>query len=143
MSEILEKLTALIPPPRTHLVIWSGCFAPNSPYRRKVILKPDAKKGFDFKEGEDPPKPARRNYSWSKLLARVFKIDVETCPCGGKLLPMAAIVKKEQIERYLEHVKEDATPPARGPPGGQQMEIFTPDVEYQETHETEPVIYLD
>jgi hypothetical protein len=143
MSEFIEKLTALIPPPKTHLSIWSGCFAPNSPYRRKVVLKPDAKKGFDFKEDEDHPKPARRNYSWSKLLARVFKIDVETCPCGGKLVPVGKVIKKEEVERYLRHIKEEATPPARGPPKCRQPELFASKVEYQDTHETEPVIYLD
>jgi hypothetical protein len=144
MPEILEKLTALIPPPKTHLVVWSGCFAANSPYRRKVVLKPDAKKGFDFKDHEDPPKSSRgKNYSWSKLLARVFKIDVETCTCGGKIVPVANVMKKEQVERYLIHIEEDTTPPARGPPRGQQMELFAPFVEYQENDETEPVIYLD
>ena len=38
-SEFLEKLAAIVPPPRAHLVKWSGVVAPNSPHLRKVILK--------------------------------------------------------------------------------------------------------
>ena len=38
-SEFLEKLAAIVPPPRAHLVKWGGVFALNSPLRRKVILK--------------------------------------------------------------------------------------------------------
>ena len=37
-EEWLEKLVALIPPPKSHLVRWSGVFAPSSPLRREVVL---------------------------------------------------------------------------------------------------------
>ena len=41
------------------------------------------KKGFDFvAEGDDGgsgKKRGRKNYTWSKMLARVFKIDVLKC----------------------------------------------------------------
>jgi hypothetical protein len=58
-GEIIEKLSAIIPPPKTHLVKWSGIFAPNSPYRKKVVLKPEVKKARSPKNTctEDiPPK---------------------------------------------------------------------------------------
>ncbi len=55
-SEFIEKLVALIPPPKTHLVSWRGVFAPNSPYKNEIRLKPMAKKGFDF-EGKDELHP--------------------------------------------------------------------------------------
>ena len=35
-TEFIEKLSALIPPPRSHLVRWGGVFAPNSPYRKEI-----------------------------------------------------------------------------------------------------------
>jgi hypothetical protein len=57
------------PPPRSHLVRWSGVFAPNSLYRKEITLKPEAKKGFDFKEIEDGAGGRRKNYTWSKMLA--------------------------------------------------------------------------
>ena len=114
--------------------------------KKNVVLKPDAKKGFDFKGDEEPAKPKRKNYSWSKLLARVFKIDVETCPCGGKLVPVAKMMKIDQIdqiERYLRHIGEDSIPPVRGPPRRGESELFGSDGEYSNADETEPVIYLD
>ncbi len=45
-SEFIEKLCALIPPPKNHLVRWAGIFAPNHPLRAKVILKPQKQKGL-------------------------------------------------------------------------------------------------
>jgi hypothetical protein len=76
-SEFIEKLSALIPPPKSHLVRWAGVFAPNSPYRKKITLKPEIKKGFQFK-GETE-KNGFKDFSWSKMLAQVFKIDVTKC----------------------------------------------------------------
>ena len=38
--ELLEKLAALVPPPRAHLVHYSGCLAPNSKLRTQVIPAP-------------------------------------------------------------------------------------------------------
>ena len=49
-SEFLEKLAAIVPPPLAHLVKWGGLFAPNSPLRRKVILKPGVKKTARHKQ---------------------------------------------------------------------------------------------
>ena len=59
--------------------------------------------------------------SWARLLARVFNIDVETCPlCGGKAKIIAAIDDPKVIKKILEHLGLPTTPPplwpARGPP---------------------------
>ena len=79
-EEFIERLVVLIPPPRTHLVRWAGVFAPHSPYRREITLHPEVKKGFQFREDDDDSDAQPlRNYSWSKMLAKVFKIDVTTC----------------------------------------------------------------
>jgi len=119
-GEFIEKLAALIPPPRSHLVRWAGVFAPNSPYRKEVTLKPEAKKGFDFAEdGEDGCGlgKRRKNYTWSKMLARVFKIDVLKCEvCGGQLGPVCAVMDSDSIRRYLKHMDIEYDPPPRGPP---------------------------
>ena len=44
-GEFIEKLSAIIPPQKSHLVKWSRIFAPGSPYCEKVVLKPEVKKG--------------------------------------------------------------------------------------------------
>jgi hypothetical protein len=33
---------------KSHVVRWAGFFAPNSPYRKEIIIKPQVKKGFQF-----------------------------------------------------------------------------------------------
>ena len=58
-----------------------------------MTLHPEVKKGFQFREDDDDSDAQPlRNYSWSKLLAKVFKIDVTTCDaCGGPMKKISAI----------------------------------------------------
>jgi len=119
-GEFLEKLAAIIPPPRSHLVKWGGVFAPNSPLRRKVVLKPDSKKGIHFKRGisadSNASGPSPKSL-WARLLSQVFKVDVTKCDrCGGGMEVAAAICDPDQARRYLRHVGEDYDPPPRAPP---------------------------
>ena len=130
-SEFLEKLAAIVPPPRAHLVKWGGVFAPNSPLRRKVILKPGVKKAArhkqcaeikagkarkDEKAAGDKKGSTLRGSSWARLLSRVFKVDVGRCQCGGELRVIAAICKPDEARRYLRHAGLASEPPARAPP---------------------------
>lgn len=113
-EEFVEKLCALIPPPRTHMTRWAGVFAPASPLRSKVILNPGTKKGFDFQSDE-----TTKNSTWAKMLARVFGIDVLQCElCEERLVPVAAVTDPFQVRRYLRHIGTDPDPPSRGPPSG-------------------------
>ena len=136
-SEFLEKLAAIVPPPRAHLVKWGGVFAPNSPLRRKVILKPGVKKaarhkqcaeikagkageageaGKDEKAASDKKGSTLRGSSWARLLSRVFKVDVGRCQCGGELRVIAAICNPDEARRYLRYAGLASEPPARAPP---------------------------
>lgn len=66
---------------------WRGrVFTENAPLRNKIVHKPEVKKGFEF--GADGKKV--KNKSWSLMLARVFKIDVLKCECGGDIIPLGA-----------------------------------------------------
>ena len=108
-GEFIEKLVAIVPPPKTHLVRWSGCFASNSPIRSQIVLRPTVKKGFQFDE-ENPEKPKR--VGWNEVLKHVFKIDVLVCTeCGGTLKAVAAVRDPDQIARYLKHVGLGSDPP--------------------------------
>ena len=118
------------------MVRWSGSFAPNSKYRRKIILNPSNKKGFNFENNDRGP----RNYSWAKLLARVFGVDVLSCPCGGGFSPKGALKEPLEIGRYLRHVGLDDSPPARAPP---RKEVYELDFTGNYEDEDEAVIYLD
>ena len=50
------------------------------------------------------------------MLAKVFKLDVLKCECGGELIPLGAVTDTEQVRRYLKHCSIDYDPPKRGPP---------------------------
>ena len=88
-------------------------FASASSNRRKVVLKPEAKKGFSFKKEETEVNEISptRSRSWARLLSIVFGIDVLKCECGSELKPVSAILKGDEIKRYLRHLGLDADPP--------------------------------
>jgi Ribonuclease G/E len=70
--------------------------------------------------------------SWAALLARVYQIEIETCPnCGGRMKIMAALTEPSSVRRYLEDVglsaKIPEISPARAPP---QLEMDTADGDY-------------
>ncbi len=65
--ELLEKLAALVPLPRVHLVRYGGCLAPHSHLRGAIIPTP-RQQGVD-EEATDTGSP---RWSWARLLKRVF-----------------------------------------------------------------------
>ncbi len=67
--ELLEKLAALVPPPRVHQVRYGGCLAPHSKLRQAIISTPR-------QQGAGEPKAASTTsaWGWAKLLQRVFGI---------------------------------------------------------------------
>jgi len=88
--EFMERLTALVPRPRLHLIRFHGVLAPNAKLRSKIV--PAAAERATETSSEDAHAqsvPARM--SWARLLKRVFDIDVEHCPnCAGALKIIAA-----------------------------------------------------
>ena len=134
-SEFIEKLVALIPPPRSHLVRWAGVFAPKSPYRKDITLRPEIKKGFQFGSGKDEEKGEFKNYTWSKMLAQVFKVDVTKCDqCGGDIVKVCAVTDPMQARRYLKHVGLDYEPPPRAPPRCEQGEFHFESDDWSREH---------
>ena len=92
-------------------------FASASPYRKKIVLRPEISKGFKFEKEEtssetEKVKENLKNSSWARLLSKVFGIDVLKCVCGSELKPVSAIIKGDEIKRYLRHLGLDADPPS-------------------------------
>lgn len=120
--ELIEKLVALIPQPRMHMVRFHGLLAPNSKLRSKVIPKPKEKNQSETNHGGAPdPHQHQRRMSWAKLLKRTFNIDVLTCPlCSGNCKIISAIQDKKAITKILNHLHLPTKPPqphkARAPP---------------------------
>ena len=103
-----------------------GVFAPNSPYRKDITLRAEIKNGFQFNNDAEKGEKKRqfKNYTWSKMLAQVFEVDVTKCEqCGGNLVKVCAVTDPLQVRHYLKHVGLDYKPPPRAQPRYEQGEF--------------------
>ena len=156
--EFLRRLTALIPPPRTHLTRFHGAFAPAAKLRPAITAlvpapadaiteaDPELSTAVDTDVQDNNGQAAdfdvaamvnrigsvarddddtadnlaakRKRYSWAKLLARVFDIDVSRCAdpsCRGPTKIIAWITQPDVITKFLVHLGIDPHPPAPAP----------------------------
>ena len=105
---MLEKLAALVPPPRLNLVRYHGVLAPNAVDRAQIVPGPIAAYAG---ENESTPTPRRHRLAWAVLLARVFQFELTVCDrCGGKGKIVAAVTDLRSIRTYLEGVGLPARP---------------------------------
>jgi hypothetical protein len=110
--EWLEKLAALVPVPRMHLVRYGGCLAPHSNLRAAIIPTPRHQGLEEPKGGSTAP-----NWTWARLLKRVFAIDMERCPVcqQGRMRIIAAIMERSVIQKILRHLTPAVDPPPIAP----------------------------
>ena len=98
--ELLEKLAALVPPPRFHLVRYHGVLAPRA-RDRIVPAKPFAEPSAE--DGDTSAPSCSHRLPWATLNARVFSSDLSECAaCGGRLRVVAALTDPTSIRTYLE-----------------------------------------
>jgi hypothetical protein len=121
--EFMQRLAALVPRPRLHLIRFHGVLAPNAKLRAMVVPRvPPAQTQATSEtavaaECEVETALARpHRISWARLLKRVFDIDMQHCPhCGaGELKIIAAVLERQVIEKILTHLGLDPQPPPRG-----------------------------
>jgi hypothetical protein len=113
--EFMEKLAALIPPPRVHQVRFHGFLAPHAQARSRL-----ATSRRELKEREKDEKKENLNKAgktkWAKLLKRVFNIDVEICAyCRGKVKMVSSIHDEKTASKILKHLGLDPQPPPLKP----------------------------
>jgi hypothetical protein len=93
--ECMERLAALVPRPRLHLIPFDrlragrfhGALAPNAKLRSQIIPAPPERAAETSSENAQA-QGAPPRISWARLLKRVFDIDldIEHCPnCGSSL----------------------------------------------------------
>ena len=142
--ELIARIAALVPPPRTHRHRYFGVLAPNSPLRAAVTaLAQPAKQvvvqtepattgagvpgvvplGHAIPPTPEPatPKRSKAHYLWAVLIARIYEVFPLLCPlCGGQMRLIAFITEGSQIRKILDHIGVDSEPPqispACGPP---------------------------
>jgi Putative transposase len=121
--ELMQRLAALVPRPRLHLIRFHGVLAPHAKLPAQIVpnVPLNANQACDHHAQTSPASPARM--SWSCLLKRVFDIDIEHCPnCGGRLKIIAAIVDPALITKILTHLHL----PVRAPPrsAARRVDLF-------------------
>jgi len=141
--ELIERIAALVPPPRTHRHRYFGVLAPNSPLRAAVTamaapvqapraqaVPPATGEGRPVLVPADkaaPPTPApvqpkrAAHYLWAVLIARIYEVVPLLCSmCGGQMRIIAFITHSADIRQILDHIGVESEPPhitpARGPP---------------------------
>jgi hypothetical protein len=127
---LLARLAASVPPPRLHLVRYSGVLAPASPWRPLVIPPlpepaPAETPPAPQAHTKPPAKPARtgarcRYWPWAELMRLTLGLPVDTlgparpapaprgfaapvAHCGGRMKLRALVRDRESIERFLRH----------------------------------------
>jgi hypothetical protein len=125
--EFMQRLAALVPRPRLHLIRFHGVLAPNAKLRSSGGAARARGGGTGHRsrsrqrcvvQTETNPDRADRPHriAWARLLKRVFDIDMQHCPnCrAGELKIIAAILERPVIEKILTHLGLDPQPPPRG-----------------------------
>jgi len=144
--ELIDRIAALVPPPRTHRQRHHGVPAPNSPLREQVTAmaqmlpaplqaqahdptspEPGAATGAVGIGGAakqpvtQPPMHSPAHYLWAALIARIYEVFPLICPiCAGQMRIIAFITDGAEVRKILEHIGADSQAPritpARGPP---------------------------
>ena len=107
--DLLERLAALVPPPKKHQLRYHGVFAPRSRLFQ-AVRKMTHKSEQRFKEQK---KQRRKRYwiLWIELLKRSFQVDVACCPiCNQSMQRIAELHTPEGI-MGLTSYDEHARPP--------------------------------
>jgi Putative transposase len=120
--EFMQRLAALVPRPRLHLIGFHGALAPNAKLRSKIVPAP-AQRATESSSEDAQAQGAPARMSWARLLKRVFDIDIEHCPnCGGSLKIIAAIEDPPVIDKILSHLGLPTRAPPRAP--ARRVDLF-------------------
>ena len=112
--ELIEKLAALVPRPRYHIIHFYGVFAPAAKWRSSIVPDPPPQTCTHGSKTESELR--RKNYTWAQLMARTFQFDVLECPrCSGRMKILAAIESPELASRILDCLGIVCRPPPVAP----------------------------
>ena len=113
--ELIEKLAALVPLPNMHSSRYWGVIAPNSKMRKEVIpgkTRAEIKKEKEKSAEQEDPERKPNKGSWSKLLSKVFGMDISKCrECGGEMRVTSSIVRVDVIQNILAYLGLSPQPP--------------------------------
>ena len=115
--EFLQRIAAIIPPPKSNQVLYYGCLAPRGKLRRAVVPKPLARRrrirAADKLVAPEQASEKSRWMPWAYLLRRVFDAQGWNCPCCEKRMVLRAVVKGPPASL---RILSGLTASSRGPP---------------------------
>ena len=121
----IERLAALVPPPRAHQLTYHGVLAPASAWRDLVVPKrapasTSPSCGPLAPNSPTAPSNSVRSRSsrsiWAELLRRVFAVDVLSCPhCGGPRRLIAQLTDPVVVHKVLPYIGHPTGPPRPAP----------------------------
>jgi len=163
--ELIDRIAALVPPPRTHRHRYFGVLAPNSPLRAAAVAMAAPAQQAAVQTGQVatgegapgvaplgnagqtqpepaapvPPKQSPAHYLWAVLIARIYEVFPLQCPmCGGQMRLIAFITEGAQIRKILDHIGVDPEPPHISPARGPPLWEDCGDAQMGESVQTEP-----
>ena len=120
--ELLDRLAALVPPPRIHRHRYFGVLAPNSPLRAAVTALALAAATHPAARPHPAPaaEPAHRRaarYAWALLFARIYAVFPLRCPlCGAEMRIIAFITDPDRARHPRPPRRADRATPHRARP---------------------------
>lgn len=115
-AELVERLAALVPPPRANTILYHGLLAAGARDRRRLLPRPTPRprRAVLHLVRPDVASPESRWTPWAALLRRVFGVDPVRCPrCGESMTLRTVVVRPPATLRILDGLEQAA----RGPPG--------------------------
>ena len=112
--EFVEKLAAILPPPRRNQVIYRGVLAGNSKWRREIVPRPIPKPEEKPSKKLTPMPKLNLDVPrkpWADLLAHVFGIDAFLCPNCGGCMELRCVVQGRATPKVLEGLERSRGPP--------------------------------
>ena len=104
---MLERLAALVPPPRRPLLAYHGVLAPRAEWRSTIVPTPAPD---NARADAGARLPGR--WTWARLLHRVFAIQVLVCDrCGGPRRILGTVTEPHAVRRVLAALGLAAEPP--------------------------------
>ena len=117
--ELVERLVAIVPPPRANQVVYRGVLAGNAGWRKEVVPKPrpETQEAAAVRRAKRLSRRPRLRFegerpSWDELLKRVFSVEGFVCPtCGGPLRLRTIVVNPVVARRIIAGLQRAIGPP--------------------------------
>ena len=108
--EFIDKIAALIPPPRRHRHHYHGAFAPNSELR-PAIAKAAIETPLMIVPTPVKATAQKTSFTWAKVLSRIYEVNPLLCVCGKEMRITKFVTHPTEIWRILTKLGWPTTAP--------------------------------